>query len=460
MCSFAALRAAEYGYGYLDEGGHVYLDHTGAGLASRAQVRAHADRIAAGPFGNPHSASPASEASGALVDSARRRVLHHFRADPAEYAVVFTANATGACRLVGEAYPFRPGSRLALTLDNHNSVNGLREYARSRGAGTVYIPLEHPGLGLDATAMSAVLDSGGPGLLAYPAQSNFSGVRHSLDWVARAKDAGWDVLLDAAAHAPANTLDLTAVRPDFVAISWYKVFGYPTGLGCLIARREALDRLRRPWFSGGTIHVVSAQGQWHHMADGEAAFEDGTVNYLSIPDIEWGLDWIRSAAGGVQAIHRHVGALTAELLTGLLELRHADGSALVRIYGPTGTDGRGGTVALNLLDPAGRIIDERIVARDSAARRISLRTGCFCNPGTGEAAFAIDRDVLGGAVRTTTGTIDDYLGRLGLPSGGAVRVSLGLSSNRADVAAFLAFIAETYRDRAPDATGLTPRLVC
>jgi selenocysteine lyase/cysteine desulfurase len=460
MSSFAALRAAEHGYGYLDEGGHVYLDHTGAGLAARAQLRAHAERIGAGCFGNPHSVSPSSEASGALVESARRRVLEHFNADPAEYAVVFTANATGACRLVGEAYPFGPGTLLALTLDNHNSVNGLREYARSRGADTVYIPLEAPRLGLDATAMSAVLDGGGTGLLGYPAQSNFSGVRHSLDWVTRAKEAGWDVLLDAAAHAPANILDLAAVRPDFVAVSWYKVFGYPTGLGCLVARREALARLRRPWFSGGTINVVSAQGQWHHMADGEAAFEDGTVNYLSIPDIEWGLDWIRSEVGGVAAIHRHVMALTAELLSGLLELRHSDGSPLVRVYGPPDTTGRGGTVALNLLDSTGRIIDERIVARDSAARGISLRTGCFCNPGTGEAAFAIARDLLAGAARTATGTIDDYLGRLGLPTGGAVRLSLGLSSNRADVAAFLAFAAETYRDRAPDPTGLTPRLVC
>ncbi|MFJ2630420.1 aminotransferase class V-fold PLP-dependent enzyme [Streptomyces sp. NPDC087422] len=467
MDSLGALRAVEYGY--LDERRQVYLDHTGAGLPARAQVRAHADRIAAGCYGNPHSVSPASQASGELVERARARVLAHFRADPAEYAVVFTANATGACRLVGEAYPFGPDNRLVLTLDNHNSVNGLREYARGRGAGTVYVPLEAPGLGIDATAMDAVLtgarpragtESGarGPGLLAYPAQSNFSGVQHSLDWVTRARAAGWDVLLDAAAYVPTNVLDLGRFSPDFVAVSWYKVFGYPTGIGCLLARREALTRLRRPWFSGGTIHVVSAQGLWHHMADGEAAFEDGTVNYLSIPDIEFGLDWITGV--GVQSIHRHVTSLTAELLAGLRGLRHADGSPLVRIYGPQDTTGRGGTVALNLLGADGRVIDERIVGRDSAARGISLRTGCFCNPGTGEVAFAIDRDVLGGAVRTATGTIDDYLGRLGLPSGGAVRVSLGLSSNAADVSAFLAFAAQTYRDRSPDPAGLSPRLVC
>lgn len=248
MYSIDALRTAADGYRYLDEGGHVYLDHTGAGLPARAQLWAHAERITTGCYGNPHSVSPASAASGELVERARRRVLAHFDADPSEYAVVFTANATGACRLVGEAYPFAPGTRLVLTLDNHNSVNGLREYARSRGADTVYVPLRAPRLGVDAEAMDAVLATPPPGggLLAYPAQSNFSGVRHSLEWVTRAKAAGWDVLLDAAAYVPTNHLDLSAVHPDFVAVSWYKVFGYPTGVGCLLARRDALARLRRP----------------------------------------------------------------------------------------------------------------------------------------------------------------------------------------------------------------------
>ena len=69
-----------------------------------------AARITGGLFGNPHSESPASRASGVLLAQARRAVLRHFNADPAEYAVIFTANATGALRLVGEAYPFTPAA--------------------------------------------------------------------------------------------------------------------------------------------------------------------------------------------------------------------------------------------------------------------------------------------------------------------------------------------------------------
>ena len=77
------------------------------GWPPRSQLRAHAsaDR-AAGCFGNPHSENPTSSASTQLVEQARAAVLRHFNATPDDYAVIFTPNATGACRLVGEAYPF------------------------------------------------------------------------------------------------------------------------------------------------------------------------------------------------------------------------------------------------------------------------------------------------------------------------------------------------------------------
>ncbi|MEK8169101.1 aminotransferase class V-fold PLP-dependent enzyme [Streptomyces sp. M19] len=123
--------------------------------------------------------------------------------------------------------------------------------------------------------------------------------------------------------------------------------------------------MRRPWFAGGTIQVASAQGQWHRMADDESAFEDGTLNFLAIPDVEVGLEWIRAI--GVDAVHDHVTALTGRLLDGLGALRHRSGAPMARLYGPEGTEGRGGTVALNLLDPHGRIVDERAVARTRPA---------------------------------------------------------------------------------------------
>ena len=141
------LRATEYSY--LDEGGHIYLDYAGAGLPARAQLAAHTERIQGGCFGNPHSENPASAASTELIEAARAAVLAHFNAPPEEYATIFTGNATGACRLIGEAYPFGPRTPLVLTADNHNSVNGLREFARARGAATRYVTFGSPELRVD-----------------------------------------------------------------------------------------------------------------------------------------------------------------------------------------------------------------------------------------------------------------------------------------------------------------------
>jgi selenocysteine lyase/cysteine desulfurase len=65
-------------------------------------------------------------------------VLDHFNASSDEYTAVFVANATAACRLVAEAFPFDSGTRFVATADNHNSVNGIREYARAKHSRVQY----------------------------------------------------------------------------------------------------------------------------------------------------------------------------------------------------------------------------------------------------------------------------------------------------------------------------------
>jgi selenocysteine lyase/cysteine desulfurase len=296
------------------------------------------------------------------------------------------------------------------------------------------------------------------GLLAYPAQSNFSGVRHPLRWIELAHEHDYDVLLDAAAYVPSNRLDLSVVKPDFVPVSWYKVFGYPTGIGCLVARREALGRLWRPWFAGGSVYLAGVQDDWHTMAPDEARFEDGTVSFLQIPDLEYGLAWVNGI--GIDRIHQRVTCLTGWLLDRLAALRHGNGEPMARIYGPAGTSDRGGTVAFNLLDPNGHVIDERVVARDTAAAGISIRTGCHCNPGASEDIAQLTRQAWRKAARARPQTMDEYVTLLGLPSGGALRASVGLVSNVDDVERFLAFLQMTYQDRLADAGGLAPRGGC
>src|SRR5690606_27109035 len=211
------LRSSEYGR--LDEQGHIYLDYTGGGLYADAQLRDHVDLLRRGVYGNPHSSNPTSMAMTQLDEQARHYVLDYFNASPDEYVVIFTQNASGALKLVGESYPFGPDSHYLLTFDNHNSVNGIREFARHKGAEIVYVPVLPPDLRVDEQKLGSCLDLAQPGqnnLFAYPAQSNFSGVQHPLEWIEKAQVKGWDVLLDAAAFAPTNRLDLSRWKPDFV----------------------------------------------------------------------------------------------------------------------------------------------------------------------------------------------------------------------------------------------------
>lgn len=438
-----ALRQLEYGR--LDAGKQVYLDYTGGGLHAASQVHQHAELLNSSVFGNPHSTSPSSTAMTGHVESARAAVLDYFNA-AGDYTAIFTLNASAAIKLVAEAFPFGPGSRLLMTADNHNSINGMREFALAKGARFDYAALTRPDLRIDRAAMATLLAQAEPGrehLLAFPAQSNFSGVKHPLDLVAQAQAAGWQVLLDAAAFVPTNRLDLSAVQPDFVCVSFYKMFGYPTGVGCLLVRKTALARLRRPWFAGGTVNFATAQGAMHVLSAGEAGFEDGTLNYLSLPAVEIGLRHLQSV--GMDLIQTRVRCLTAWLLSELLTLAHGNGRPMVRLYGPANIADRGGTVTMNFYDPDGHLVDYRRLEELAGQEGISLRTGCFCNPGAGESAEELTEDDMRAGLaqgnEITLGRFVEIMQQRGGKSAGALRVSVGLVSNFADVQRFLAFAA-------------------
>jgi selenocysteine lyase/cysteine desulfurase len=182
------------------------------------------------------------------------------------------------------------------------------------------------------------------------------------------------------------------------------------------------------------------------LAGGEAAFEDGTPSFLQIPDVEFGLSWIRGV--GIDVIGQRVACLTGWMLNRLAAMRHGNGVPMARIHGPADTRDRGGTVAFNLLDPRGRLVDARTVARDAAAAGISVRTGCFCNPGAAEAAFQLGPSDVARGRWLAAGSTDRYMEAVGVP-GGAIRASVGLASTIEDVERFLTLLESTYHDGNP-----------
>jgi selenocysteine lyase/cysteine desulfurase len=439
------LRAKEYSR--LDKLGQVYLDYTGGGIYADSQLEEIGALLKNGNYGNPHSNNPTSLASARLDEQARKYVLQYFNASPDEYVVIFTQNASGAIKLVGESYPFESDSRYLLTFDNHNAINGIREFARAKGAGITYVSIAAPELRIDDVQLQNELKNPslkGSNLFVFPAQSNFSGVQHSLEWIEKAHAYGWDVLLDAAAFVPTNPLDLGVYHPEFVPLSFYKMFGFPTGVGCLIAKKSALHKLHRPWFSGGTIQVASVQGDKYSFAEGARAFEDGTLNYLLLPAIEIGLKHLNAI--GIQTVHERIACLTDWLIKNLIELHHSNNVPVVEIYGPRNSEQRGGTIALNFHDPGGKMFDFHVIENAAGKFNISLRTGCFCNPGAGEIAFGLTKkDMTECFDHEERASFEQCILNVKGKTAGAVRVSLGLMTNFPDVFRFLQFV-KTFID--------------
>jgi selenocysteine lyase/cysteine desulfurase len=438
--AFGELRASEFGR--LDRAGLAYLDFVGSGLYGKSQLAAHQRLLARAVLGNPHAESGPSLASTEWLHAMRARVLRFLDADPAEYVVIFTANATAAIKLVAEGFPFGRGSHYVLAADNHNSVNGVREYAVRAGATVTYLPLDAELRLAEPEPDLPAPPAGAPSLFAYPAQSNFSGVRHPLALIEHAMARGYEVLLDAAAFLPTAPLRLAEHHAAFVPVSFYKLFGYPTGVGALVARRDALERLTRPWFSGGTVDFVSVTHGIHQLRAGAEGYEDGTPNFLDVAALEAGFDMLERV--GMARIGAHVARLGAALLEGLLGLAHQDGSPLVVLYGPREFRERGATIAFNVVDRAGHVVPFARVIDRARERNVAVRAGCFCNPGASEAAFRFPK------VRSREcfeSLREDFsIERLGECIGsdvpvGAVRASLGIASNAEDVRRALEVVA-------------------
>ena len=102
-----------------------------------------------------------------------------------------------------------------------------------------------------------------------------TGHKAPLDLLQHASAQGFHTLLDAAALAPTTRISLSELdnSVDAMAISIYKIVGYPTGVGALVIKKKFLEHLRKPWFAGGTVDVAQVPGEAYTLVDGSPRFE-------------------------------------------------------------------------------------------------------------------------------------------------------------------------------------------
>jgi molybdenum cofactor sulfurtransferase len=261
----------------------VHLDAAGAPLPSRDLLRAVCDEMMSVNFGNPHSmGSGSGDVSLCRTEEARKRVLEHFGVSIDEYDVVFTSGTTASISIVGQSLPWSRESHICYPMNVHTSLLGLRCHSEN-----IYCfpssSLSHGQSKADSLNERSVdssdkqPDHTGPeptriNLLLIPGECNFTGTKTDLLHIGKLSSLSgrdlleqlgancvvtnaqgcsgrWLWLLDAAKLAATSVVDLSVIpkerRPHFVAMSFYKMFGYPTGLGALLVRRDIAPLLNK-----------------------------------------------------------------------------------------------------------------------------------------------------------------------------------------------------------------------
>ena len=458
-------------------------------------------------FSNPHSQSESGLYTNKLVNLTRQNILRLFNTNLNDYDVIFVSNATQGLKLIAEAFTFvdfdessssgssddgdKRAAVFAYLNDNHTSVIGMRELAWKNSGCDVYCLYEdgqHENSNLFNAkylspttkfikAKSVVATRN---LFVYPAQSNFSGRKYSLKLIDEIHDVGlktrdsaindkfnlpdssWHVCLDAASFVSTSVLDLAEVKPDFLVVSFYKIFGFPTGIGCVLVKKSDKTKSalqKKSYFGGGTISMALIdENKFEFRTNNDYSFheyfEDGTISYLDIIGVNVAIEKFKQITFGkfMQPIQDHTQQLTNICIDKLKELKHYNGLPLVELYRDH-SHSKGGLnfgpiVAFNLKNSRNKYIGFTLVNKLAQEHKIHLRVGCFCNIGcckiylkhlTENKNFVDNFKIYGHKCGDHIDLIN------GLPTG-AVRISFGYCSIEEDVDQFIKFLSEYFLD--------------
>jgi molybdenum cofactor sulfurtransferase len=296
----------------------------------------------------------------------------------------------------------------------------------------------------------------------------------------------WYTMLDIAKAASTGPINLCQLNPDFACISFYKLFGEPTGLGCLLVKRTAIDilfttnnnthsntklvspsllskkrlRFRRKYIGGGSVDIIVPSANYTVPRSEPSllvSLTNGTPHFRGVVSLLAGFNEM-DRVGGMKSIHRHTQCLTQELVRRLRTLRHGNRQAAIEIYGNwknfecTKVSGTmpnfcsGPTVAFNVVRADGSYVGYNEVSKLAALNHppIQLRTGCFCNPGACQMALQLSNNDVILNYEESGHTCGDPIDTINNRPIGAIRISFGKDSIWEDLNALVLFLEKMF----------------
>ncbi|MHB8593411.1 MAG: aminotransferase class V-fold PLP-dependent enzyme, partial [Acidimicrobiales bacterium] len=260
-----------------------------------------------------------------------------------EQEVIFTKNATEAINMVAATWGranLKPGDAVLLTdMEHHANLVPWLMLAEERGLELRWIGLDDR-YRLELADLDRLLQ--GVKLVACTVMSNVLGTITPFARIAEAAHAaGAVVLADAAQSVPHLPTDVGRLGCDFLAFSAHKMLG-PTGIGVLWGRAELLEAMPPFLGGGGMIRDVRHDGYTANVLPWK--FEAGTPPIAEAVGLGAAVDYLEHI--GLETVRAHERALT-EYAQRTLGERFGDD---LRIFGPTGTEDRGGVLSLAYRD--------------------------------------------------------------------------------------------------------------
>ncbi|GER36723.1 molybdenum cofactor sulfurase [Striga asiatica] len=460
------IRVREYSHLSLSD--HVCLDYIGIGLFSQSQVKSQYASI----IPNPKRASqpdyalfgvnfkPASlksqlldlhgrEGYNKLESAIEKRITDFLNLSRDEYSMVFTANKSAAFRLVAESYPFQTNRKL-LTVYDHDSeaLNALANISERRGARVMSAEFKWPRLRINSAGLRKMLvrkknysskKEKKRGLFVFPLQSVLSGASYSYQWMKKAREHGWHVLLDACSLGPKDmdSFGLSLFRPDFLVCSFYRVFGEnPTGFGCLFVKKSIIPILLES-SSRGIVSITPPPRNILFLPEDSSSGADKEIEINREDDVDIEcrcLDQVDSL--GLMLVGCRGRYLINWLVSALTKLQHTnrlENFPLVAIYGPKVKFDRGPALAFNIYDWKGEKVEPVLVQKLADRSNISVGCGVLSHVWFGEKSEEAKKRVL-----ERCGEGESEKGGVGIK---AVSVALSFLANFEDVYRLWAFVA-------------------